>query len=40
MLNQELVLEREDFKDKIALMAQRQVRRGRNGRPSQRATDG
>jgi len=40
VLNQELVLGGEDFKDKITQMAQRQVRRGRNGRPSQRATDG
>ena len=33
MLNQELVLGREDFKDRIAQMTQRQVRRGRDGRP-------
>jgi putative transposase len=40
MLNQELVLGREDFKDKIAQMTQRQVRRGKDGRPSHRAADG
>lgn len=33
MLNQELVLGREDFKDKISLMTRRQVRRGKDGRP-------
>jgi putative transposase len=32
-LNQELVLGREDFKDKIGNMVQRQVRRGTDGRP-------
>ncbi len=32
-LNQELVLGREDFKETIARMTQRQVRRGMNGRP-------
>lgn len=32
-LNQELVLGRDDFKDKIAQMTQRQTRRGKNGRP-------
>jgi len=32
-LNQELVLGREDFKDKIKQMAERQVRRGKDGRP-------
>ena len=32
-LNQELVLGREDFKNKIERMAQRQVRRGKDGRP-------
>jgi putative transposase len=31
---QELVLGREDFKDKIAQMTRRQVRRGKDGRPS------
>jgi putative transposase len=33
MLNQELILGREDFKDRIAQMTQRQVRRGKDGRP-------
>ena len=33
MLNQELVLGREDFKNTIAKMTQRQVRRGQDGRP-------
>ena len=33
MLNQELVLGREDFKDRIAQMTGRQVRRGKDGRP-------
>jgi len=33
MLNQELVLGREDFKDKIECMAKRRVRRGKDGRP-------
>jgi len=33
-LNQELVLGRDDFKDKIERMAQRQTRRGKDGRPS------
>ena len=33
MLNQELVLGREDFKDRIAQMTRRQVRRGKDGRP-------
>ena len=33
-LNQDLVLGREDFKDKIAQMTRRQVRRGKDGRPS------
>jgi len=33
MLNHELVLGREDFKDRIAQMTQRQVRRGKRGRP-------
>jgi hypothetical protein len=32
-LNQELVLGREDFKDKIELMTQRQARPGKPGRP-------
>ncbi len=32
-LNQELVLGREDFKDKIERMTKRQVRPGINGRP-------
>jgi len=32
-LNQELVLGREDFKDKIKTMLQRQVRPGISGRP-------
>jgi putative transposase len=32
-LNQELVLGREDFKDRIQQMAQRQTRPGRSGRP-------
>jgi putative transposase len=32
-LNQELVLGREDFKDKIESMTQRQSRRGKDGRP-------
>lgn len=32
-LNEELVLGREDFKDKIEQMTQRQVRRGKDGRP-------
>lgn len=32
-LNQELVLGREDFKDKIKTMLQRQVRPGNSGRP-------
>jgi putative transposase len=35
-LNQELVLGREDFKDAIARMTQRQVRRGVDGRPRAR----
>lgn len=39
MLNQELVLGREDFKERIAVMTQRQVRRGRDGRPSLVATE-
>jgi putative transposase len=34
-LNQELVLGRDDFKDKIEQMTQRQTRPGRNGRPPQ-----
>jgi len=34
VLKQELVLGREDFKDRIAQMTQRQVRRGKDGRPS------
>jgi putative transposase len=33
-LNQELVLGREDFKDKIGRVLQRQVRRGKDGRPA------
>jgi putative transposase len=33
MLNQQLILGREDFKDRIAQMTQRQVRRGKDGRP-------
>lgn len=33
MLNQELVLGREEFKDRIARQTLRQVRHGRNGRP-------
>ena len=33
ILNHELVLGREDFKDRIAQMTRRQVRRGRDGRP-------
>lgn len=32
-LNQELVLGRDDFKDKIEMMTQRQTRRGKDGRP-------
>ena len=32
-LNQELVLGREDFKDKIELMTKRQARPGKPGRP-------
>jgi putative transposase len=32
-LNQELVLGREDFKDRIEQMTERQARRGHNGRP-------
>ncbi len=32
-LNQELVLGRDDFKDKIEQMTERQTRRGRDGRP-------
>jgi putative transposase len=32
-LNEELVLGREDFKEKIAQMTRRQVRRGKDGRP-------
>ena len=32
-LNQELVLGREDYKNKIERMTQRQVRRGKDGRP-------
>ena len=32
-LNQELVLGRDDFKDKIEQMTQRQTRRGKDGRP-------
>ena len=32
-LNEELVLGRDNFKDRIEDMAQRQVRRGINGRP-------
>lgn len=32
-LNQELVLGREDFKDKIELMTNRQTRKGKSGRP-------
>ena len=32
-LNEELVLGREDFKEKIEQMTQRQVRRGKDGRP-------
>jgi putative transposase len=39
MLNQELVLGREDFRDRILQMTQRQVRRGRDGRPPQVATE-
>lgn len=38
MLNQQLVLGREEFKDKIAHMTQRQVRRGKDGRPRYVAT--
>jgi hypothetical protein len=34
VLDQELVLGREDFKDRIAAMTQRRVRRGKDGRPS------
>jgi len=33
MVNQELVPDREDFKNRIAAMTQRRVRRGRDGRP-------
>ena len=32
-INQELVLGRDDFKDRIELMTQRQTRRGKDGRP-------
>jgi putative transposase len=40
-LNQELVLGREDFKDVIARMTRRQVRRGVDGRPrARKALDG
>ncbi len=39
MLNQELVLGREDFRDRILQMTQRQVRRGRDGRPPQVAAE-
>jgi putative transposase len=38
MVNQGLVLGREDFRDRIARMTRRQVRRGRDGRPSQTRT--
>ena len=34
VLSQELVLGRENFKDRIAVMTQRRVRRGKDGRPS------
>lgn len=40
ILNQELVLGREDFKDRIARQTLRQVRRGRNGRPSLKTKPG
>ncbi len=34
MVNQELVLGREEFKDEIGHISQRQVRRGKDGRPA------
>lgn len=39
-LNQELVLGRDDFKDKIEMMTQRQTRRGKDGRPKIEETAG
>ncbi len=39
-LNQELVLGRDDFKDKIEQMTQRQTRRGKDGRPQIEETSG
>ena len=39
MLNQELVPGREDFKDEIAHLTQRRVRRGKDGRPRREVAD-
>lgn len=39
-LNHDLVLGRDDFKDKIELMTQRQTSRGKDGRPKIEETAG